>query len=433
MRRMLLLPLALASACATTGRGGVSHSARMDLAGTLVLVDGTVVPRAAIEVRCGQVIQSVRTDEQGRFVAKQVPEGTCTVTCEAAGLRETVRVGANVLRRTTDVRLTIPPMHRVELELRSASLDGTVLLDETLPYPVAIPGHELALRDRHLVDKGRRLAPIERLALGQEFQSGDLKLKIKLVEPRPWMPLKLRGAPRGFELSVLPLLHGDRQVVRLGFATRNVLLLARCEALREDMLDELESMAGTYAASGLRVAAILVEACPKAAPWIGRRSYPLLLGGAELLWAMQARGNEVVVVDGDGRALWRRPLQQIGPLDDAVAYLSKSWPTFAAVRRVSLSRSSTVQAAETERLLAQAEVAVKAGKHKEAHQLLDQVLQLAPNLAEARKQRALTKARLGDLSGAMREVSWWRSSFGTESADDLLDEVQRCAKVQTLR
>lgn len=431
MRRYTLIAGVLVCGCVTTESAQrVEPAVQADLGGVLVLVDGTPVGRAELVIRCGKIQRAVTTDDQGRFRATAVPEGRCSVESEAAGLREEVHVGANVLRPGSGVRIVVPPIHRVELEVRSPHLDGTVLLDETLPYAITELG--LQLKGRQLMVKDHRLAPLAKLAVGQEFQHQQIKLKVKTIEARRWMPLALRGTPRGLELLTVPFLHGA-QVVRLTLATRNVVAMARCEGLREDLLDDLESMAGTYGASGLRVAAILTESCPKAAEWIGRRSYPLLLGGAEALWALQARVGELLVVDGDGRAVWRRPLQAVAPLEQAITHLDRTWPPFAAVRRVSLSRASTVKAAETERLLSQAEAAIKSGKHKEAHALLDQVLQLSPDLAEARKQRALTKARLGDLSGAMREVTWWRTSFGPESADDLLDEVQRCSKVTTLR
>jgi hypothetical protein len=47
-----------------------------------------------------------------------------------------------------------------------------------------------------------------------------------------------------------------------------------------------------------------------------------------------------------------------------------------------------------------------------AHRLLDRLVQLSPDLAEAHKLRALVRARLGDYTGAMQEVSWWRPARG---------------------
>ncbi len=71
---------------------------------------------------------------------------------------------------------------------------------------------------------------------------------------------------------------------------------------------------------------------------------------------------------------------------------------------------------------------LKANRFPEAHHLLDRLVQHSPELAEAHKLRALVRARLGDYTGAMQEVSWWRSSFGSESAEELEDQVKQASK-----
>ncbi len=423
-RHPWLLSCLLVAGCATVGapfRGG-SH----ELRGALLLSDGTPVARAPLVLSCGTLSRRVSTDERGGFVVSGLPAGSCRVSSPGAGLEETVSVGSNLLRG--ELRLRLPPVHRVALEWSVGGKSGSALLDETLPHPLELAGHRVALAERALLCDGRRLAAASALA-GQRFQVEGLTLKVTAVEARPYLPLALRPAARPGALTGVPLLAPDGQLAQLGLGPRNLLLIGSCDHLRADLLDQLEGLAAAFGPAGLRVAAILSEPCARPP---ARADLPVLLGGPEARWAVGARPGELLVLDGEGRRLLRRPARQLGAVDDARGFLERSWPPATAAIRVSVAPAPSVVEAEADRLLAQAEARSKAGKHMEAHALLDQVLKLAPDLAEARKQRALTKARLGDLSGAMNEVSWWRTSFGAESADDLLDEVQRCAKVSTL-
>jgi hypothetical protein len=70
----------------------------------------------------------------------------------------------------------------------------------------------------------------------------------------------------------------------------------------------------------------------------------------------------------------------------------------------------------------------RAGKHASALRLVEQALRARPGLAEARRHRARLKALLGDLSGAVADVVWWRATYGDESADRLLDELRRLTR-----
>jgi hypothetical protein len=388
------------------------------LKGTLKLIDGTPVPGAELGAKCGTVVRTARTDHHGRFIVDKVPEGSCRITSQEARLDETVRVGSNVLRRNTEVQLTVPPMHRVVLEVISAEGKKTVIhLDETLrlEYPLITPLELSALKP------------------GQELTSrgGEkTKLRVKSVRARAWMPLQLRGTPRGNEIFKIPLYSGGK-LDHLKPATRQLIVIQRCDADLSVALDALESVVSAYATTGLKVNVIGHGRGSCAGQ--GRPLVPAYLGGDEALWALQARVGDLVLLDQDGRVLLRRPAikgsaLQEGLVEEVVAFLERSWPIFAAVRRVSLSQASSVKAAETERLVSQATEHLKARRYVAARRMLDRVLDISPDLAEAHKQQALIKARLGDYTGAMQEVSWWRTSFGSEAADDLLDEVQQACK-----
>lgn len=55
------------------------------------------------------------------------------------------------------------------------------------------------------------------------------------------------------------------------------------------------------------------------------------------------------------------------------------------------------------------------------------VLELAPENDKARRLRALLRAKRGDLSGALREIAWWRARYGDVAADTLVDEVRKAS------
>jgi hypothetical protein len=354
----------------------------VELRGGLQLVDGTPVTGAELKVTCGNTRLTVRTDGRGHFGLHHVPEGDCRVVCEQARLDQPLRVSRNLIGRTAglDVVVTVPPMHRVSVRAHQV----TWQYDETLTawgIPV------------------------------------DVDARVVQRVPRAWMPLAFRGQPHGGEIKTVPLLDPQHRLTALRLdAPRTLVHLATCdEQATKRRVERLTQIADARAATGLRAVSIQTDPCR-------RRTIPtgVLAGGPEVLWALQARPGAMVVLDRSGNVL-----HQSKSLDAVVAHLEQSWPLFAAVRQVSVQSSVSVRDAQAHRLCSQASVETRARRYAEAHGLLDQAIQLDPQLAEARRERAILKARLGDISGAMREVTWWRSSFGEESAEDLLDEIQR--------
>lgn len=376
--------LLLLAGCQSAGSLPPARTARpVELQGRLQLVDGTPVPGATLNVSCGDKQLTLRTDRRGRFTLHALPEATCRVVCGPAHLDETLRASRNLIGRVAglDLVVTVPPVHRTTFRANDRVWDH----DETLA----------------------------RWGTGA---AAKVTSTVKRV-PRPWMPLAFRGQPLGGEMKSIPLLDPERRLTTLPLgAPRTLVHLATCDDGASKLVaDRLARLAEGRAATGLRAVSIRTDPC-------GKRNAPLraLAGGPEVLWALQARPGEVVTLDRGGNVLHRDR-----SLDDAVAHLERSWPPFAAVRQVSVQRSISVRDAQAHRLCSQASEEARARRYAEAHGLLDQALQLDPELAEARRDRAILKARLGDISGAMREVTWWRSSFGEESAEDLLDEIQR--------
>ena len=365
--------------CRTAGDPAVKtvHDPGVTLSGALELVDGTPVPGAELEVRCGGISRTVRTDTRGRFVVSGIPEGRCRVVGSSTRVDRVVATNRNVLRGARRLLLKVPAARRFILR-------GGAKMDETLAAWTGVPDQARVARSR----------------------------------PRAWMPILHRGVPRGGEIKQVPLLDGrDRLVTLETPAQRNLVYLVSCGTAPDDVPGDLERLLGGRAASGLSVTLIATPAC-RTAPAPER--YAVLRGSEEVLWALSARPGALVVVDRDGTVLHRGR-----DLEHTVSFLQRAWPPFSAVRQVSVLPARTVPAAAAARLLAQARTRSLTRQYAAAHGLVDRALRLAPGHAEAHRQRALLKAHLGDLSGALREVTWWRDAFGEESADDLLDEVQR--------
>lgn len=364
--------------CRTTGAPPVSQVPErvVDLSAQVRLIDGTPVPGAELTVQCGRATRTVRADREGRFKLEGVPEGECQVVGERARVNQIVRAGSNLLRGSGPVMLTVKPVYR-------HTLSSGVEIDETL----------------------RRWTR----RVGRKVRS----------EARAWMPLPYRDAPRGGEIKKLPLLDEKDRLVTLETPTRrNLVYLLPCSNKPDRVPGELAKLSG-HPATGVSATLIATPACVNTPL---PRQVTVLRGSDEVLWALSARPGALVVLDSEGMVLHRNGS---GSVDDAVAFLERSWPPFAAARQVSVLSSHTVRIAAAARLIAQATEKVRARRYAAAHGLVDRALRLDPNLAEGHRHLAILKARLGDLSGAMREVSWWRSSFGEESADDLLDEIQQ--------
>jgi len=364
----------------------------VDLKGKLQLIDGRPVPGARLVVSCDHSrTQHVRSDEQGLFRLRGLPEGQCHVSCPEARVDQALRISRNLMRRTggVDVVITVPPMHRITIH----DSDGDVWeFDETLG----------------------KLASFD---LSRRINARIIKTAKKA---RAWMPLAFRRPARGGEIGKLPLFDAARRhLVNLSLsAPRTLVHLRPCGKQRVSSL-ALEQVVSAHAAIGLRAAMIDILPCER--PDLPQQSLvPQYHGSAEVLWALGATPGDLVLLDADGSVLHRSRA-----LDRSLAHLERSWPPFAAMRQVSVTQARTVRAAETEQLLSRAGEQMRARRYAEAHGLVDRALQLEPQDAEAHRQRAILKARLGDISGAVREVTWWRSSFGEESAEDLMDEIQK--------
>jgi hypothetical protein len=365
-------------ACRTTGAPPATHLPErlVDLTAQLRLIDGTPVPGAELVVQCGPTTRTARTDREGRLKLEGVPEGECHVVGKRARVNQIIRAGSNLLRGSGPVVLTVKPVYR-------HTLANGVEIDETL----------------------------ERWNRRQEGQ-GRVRSKA-----RAWMPLPYRDAPRGREIKKVPLLDEKGQLVTLGVsAQRNLVYLLPCSNKPDRVPSELARLSD-HPAAGVSATLIATPSCVDVPL---PRQATVLRASDEVLWALSARPGTLVVLDRDAMVLHRSRT-----IDGTVAFLEKSWPPFAAARQVSVLSSHTVRIAEAARLIAQATRKVRTRHYAAAHGLVDRALRLDPNHAEAHRQLAILKARLGDFSGAMREVSWWRSSFGEESADDLLDEIQQ--------
>jgi hypothetical protein len=97
----------------------------------------------------------------------------------------------------------------------------------------------------------------------------------------------------------------------------------------------------------------------------------------------------------------------------------------AALRRRS---SATLRAQRVERQVQRAGQLAKGGATVAALRSVAGVLEVAPEHDQARRLRALLLARQGDLSGALREVAWWRKRYGDVAADGLLDELRQARR-----
>ena len=355
--------------CRTAGTPSAKLASKpVGLTGQLQLIDATPVAGVELQVQCGWFKGTARTGSDGTFSLKEVPEGECRVLNERARVDQVVRVGANLLRGTSATVVTVAPVKR-------HTLASGVESDETLWI----------------------------------WHKPDTKSVRSAA--RAWMPLPYRPAPRGGEIKKVPLLDALRLVSLDTSAKRTLVYLLPCNQKTDLVPADLRQLPTV---PGLKVAVVATPICLKS-----KLPANVLRGSGEVLWALSARPGDLVLLDSDGMVLGRSPDR------DPVAFLTRSWALFAAARQVSVLTAHSVRIAEAARLIAQAANQVRARRYAAAHGLVDRALRLDPELAEAHRQRAILKARLGDVSGAMREVTWWRTSFGEESADDLLDEIQQ--------
>ena len=256
-----------------------------------------------------------------------------------------------------------------------------------------------------------------------------MTLIIERIEAIPWMPPSLRSAPRAADIFAAPLMDEQHRWTRLPRSPRSLIYLSRCDELDPALVQRLAVMAAEAQGTGLTAAVVALGTCRTR----HLLPVPLLYGGEEILWAMETRPGMLVLLGQGGQLLFNRQAHGAEAAEAAAEYLDQTWAQFAATRRVAVVRSPSLVHAEAARLLSQAEDQGRAGRFAGGPPAPRPAAPAPPNLAAARKQRALIKIRLGDLSGAMREISWWRSNFGPESADDLMDEVTRHAKIGALR
>jgi hypothetical protein len=411
--------------------------ALVDLSGTLKLVDGTPVPGADIAVRCGGVSNATTTDVDGAFAVAAVPEGPCTITSSKAGVEKHVRISKSLLGDKPKVSLEIPAQTRVVLSGlgRRWVIDPSAWVETlsigTSTIQIETTKHTFSLTK---ADCGSCKPRVNDLRRGAKIPIGirDQRIEyvtIEEVKQVPVMPIALRPPPRMGAIYRLSFTGTDFRPAAFAPRDRHLVLLGHCNLKAED-LEELEHLAATYRTSGLEVSVIQTASCPKP---LAQRTNVRQLRSFEAGWALGAKPGDVVILDQDGKVVFRRKLDKTSAVgtttfDDAVSFLDRTWPALAARRRISVTKATSVKTAEAVRLTGQVDAQLKANRFPQAHRLLDRLVLLSPDLPEAHKLRALVRARLGDYTGAMQEVAWWRSSFGCESAEELEDKVKQASK-----
>jgi len=79
--------------------------------------------------------------------------------------------------------------------------------------------------------------------------------------------------------------------------------------------------------------------------------------------------------------------------------------------------------AEIRRLLRSSRRHERNKAYVRALSLVERAVLLAPKQPSLRRRSAELKARMGDATGAMQEVEWWRREYGDVAADDLREVV----------
>ena len=411
----------------------------VQLGGTLKLTDGTPVPGAVIVVRCGSMTKSTTTANDGTFSAGTVPGGSCTLSSAKAHVEKSIRISRSLLGDKPTVQLEVPAHKRIVLaglgrrwvlDPRSSDwVENLTIGSSTLRIERDTAHCTLSkLGCTTCAPKTFTLKRGTKLPIGMTGRRVDYLL-VEEVTSLVLMPLALRRTPQVGAVYDLKILTHDLRPGTFTPKERRVVVLGRCN-MKPEHLEELEHLAGTFRSTGLEVSVIQAASCPKApAPGGNVKHYRSTEAG----WALSAQPGDVVILDQDGKVVFRRKLDKTSAMgsttfDDAVSFLDRTWPALAARRRISVTKAASVKTAEAVRLTEQVDTQLKANRFPEAHRLLDRLVQLSPDLAEAHKLRALVRARLGDYTGAMQEVAWWRSSFGSESAEELEDQVKQATK-----
>lgn len=437
---------ALPTGCATThdakrpAASVVAH--KVEVRGVLVLSDGRAVSDATVALRCDGFRARAKTDREGRFAFASVPAGRCQADVEGTMLSRDLRMKANLLRGAVPLRLVVPALRRVTVRLSWSAGDAGRLhrdltFDEALPGPERFTASELSFKYAWGAEPD---SPVKvDLATGKALRlPKGATLEVLSLKRYPSLPIALRSPPRRSEVRALPLRRGNT-ITTLGkvLGARSVLWVGRCARVTDGLRQDLNALA-SYRSLGLRALVLATDACKVPLSLRGRKldQRNVLEGGAALRWALKAKDGDLLVVDDSGKRLYRAPTGEgvsDSAVQGAVSFLRKSWPLFAATQKVSVRRSTSVSSAEAQRNLTLAAKAVARGDIRAAHAMLDRVLALSPDNAEARKQRTLLKAQLGDITGAMSEVGYWRETYGDEAADELLDLVQKKTSAKLTR
>jgi hypothetical protein len=442
-----LLGAALLGGCRTPepAHAPGARARLVDLSGTLKLIDNTPVVGADIAVSCSGVVKQTTTDARGRFALTGVPEGSCKVTSRKANITRHVRASSSVLGNTPSIALIVRPYARVILTARNRRW----VIDEAIHGKRVAVGswtlefsHGTDGKPSALLDKGscRSCKPVPLpLKPGIRFDAGlrDQRridyVMVERAELYPFMPIALRSRARTGAIFKVPLVSSSSRSVRLKPTDRQLVFLADCRCPVEHV-NELEHLASTYGTTGLKASVLEIGPCSENSVPLSRPGVPIYHASAEALWALDGKRGEIVLLEADGKVIFRGSTLKGSAtagttvFDDAVAFLERTWPPFAARRRVSVNAAASVRTAEAVRLTGLVDEQLKLNNFPAAHHLLDRLILHSPDLAEAHKLRALVRARLGDYTGAMREVEWWRVSFGNESADDLMDQVRQASR-----
>jgi hypothetical protein len=428
------LMIVLMAGCATSAVRDAGQQARLrtvDVAGVVVLADGKAVGNATVSLTCGDKTRSAQSDAEGRFALRKVPAHRCRASVAGTTLETAVDLRNNLLRATEPLRLVLPQLRRVTITQPRGlpgNQDRTFVFDEAVPGVARFEGDTLLIP---LLAKLVRVDLVKRIAVQADIPGASvpakarpkrpLKLTVEVVK-RAELPIFARSAPQSRDVLTLTLRQGQG-LTTLGklLGKRTLVWVGRCKQVTQNLQQDLSGLLNSHGGVGLRAALLTTDSCPAAA-----RKTLVYEAGPAARWALSAKRGELQLLDKSGERVWRkRADKSADAVASAVKHLEANWPLFAAVRKVSVRKSASVSAATTQRLMAQATKLSAKKDFRAAQQVLDQVLSLQPQNAEARKQRALMKASLGDLTGAMSEVGWWRDEFGDDAADELMDAVKK--------
>jgi len=95
-----------------------------------------------------------------------------------------------------------------------------------------------------------------------------------------------------------------------------------------------------------------------------------------------------------------------------------------AVTESERQRCAEVIRRETRRLLLAAGNHIYAGDVTLAQSALNAALRLSPGSRDLHRERAQAMADMGDVSGALREVVWWRGAFDEQASIRLANEIR---------